>query len=339
MIHESGQAVAVSGDAPPVSDQEAVHRDESGGASDVECASTLKFSDLVREAILKRFKAIAAEEDHIQDGETTESLHDMRVASRRLRAALRVFRPYLPEQSARRCAKRVRRLTRGLGASREWDVHAETLARLQAATTRPTELAAIEHVLELVDARRTQERHSLAEVLEHCDLRKLGKQLRRATDRVHVDAIDAHPRETAWDTLEPMIRDAFEALARLRERESAEEMHLQRISVKRLRYAVELLEPLFVQGVAGILSRLKQLQETLGRHHDHVMLEELLARILTRLTDHGRRTLAEGLVGPIDRLRVERREKYEEYLRLTQDVTADGLLHEVRVGLYGASAC
>lgn len=335
-MNESNQAVA---ETTPEEMRRTTDAD-TGGASctarDADVADaepSPKFSELVRDAILRRFKAVAAEEDHVHDEETTESLHDMRVASRRLRAALRVFQPYLPARAARRCAKRVRRLTRGLGASREWDVHAETLARLHAATVRPAELAAIEHVMELVDARRMQERRSLTDVLQHCDLKRLGKQLRRVTDRVRLDATDAHPRETAWETLEPMIRAAFEALPRLRERESAEELHLQRIAVKRLRYAVELLEPLFTTGAADTLARLKRIQETLGRHHDHVVLEELLVRILSRLTDHGRRTLAEGLVGAIDRLRVERREKYDEYLRVTQDITTDCILNEVRVGL------
>lgn len=312
--------------------------EKAGDNGDEPTAEALpEFADFVRRALLKRFKAVAAEEEQIHDEESPESLHDMRVASRRLRAALRVFQPYLPEKSAKRCAKRVRKLTRGLGASREWDVHAETLAALHAATTRPTELAAIEHVMELVDARRTQERLSLSNVLHGCDMQRLAKDIRNVAERAKSGPPESTPQATAWETLEPMIGAAFDPTPRLRERESAEELHTQRIDVKRLRYAIELLQPLFAHGAERLLARLKHLQEMLGRHHDHVLLEELLARVLSRLTEHGRRTLAEGLVGPIDRLRVERREKYDDYLRATGELTTDTIAREVRAAL-GESA-
>lgn len=319
------ESPAVGDDSPDVGSRDGV--DAAGSAASPDPA------EFVARVLLKRFKAVGVHEAQLHGDDSAEALHDMRVASRRLRAALRVFRPFLPEKPAKRIAQRVQKLTRGLGSTREWDVHAESLARIHAATARVPELAAIEHVLELIDARRIQERALMVKTVQRCDLHGLGRRVRELTRRVRIDSARSS-QEVAWETLAPMIRTAFGELPRLRERESAEDLHGQRIAVKRLRYAIELLEPMIAGGAARLIARLKHLQELLGKHHDHVLLEELLARVLTRLSEHGRRTLAEGLVGPIDRLRVERRECYENYLRATAVLSAEGFLEELRAALF-----
>ncbi|MBL8879151.1 MAG: CHAD domain-containing protein [Phycisphaerales bacterium] len=321
VINEPG---AIGMDAPASDDRT---RD---GAARADSAPPLEPVEFVRRSLWKRFKAVSAHEANLHGEESAEALHDMRVATRRLRAALRVFRQFLPEKLARRCERRVRKLTRGLGSTREWDVHAESLARIHAATIRVPELAAIEHVLELIDARRGQERVEMMQAVGGCDLHGLGRQIRDLTRRAEI-AQSHNARVMVQEALSPMVRTAFDDTSRLREREVAEELHAQRIAVKRLRYAVELLEPMIAGGAARLMARLKHLQELLGKHHDLVLLEELLARVLTRLTDHGRRTLAEGLVGPIDRLRVERRECFDDYFRATDDISTNSVWEELGI--------
>ena len=57
----------------------------------------------------------------------------MRVAVRRLRAAVQLFRPYLPQQDAAYLRKELRRLGRALGPVRDYDVMLENLAAYRAA--------------------------------------------------------------------------------------------------------------------------------------------------------------------------------------------------------------
>lgn len=51
-----------------------------------------------------------------------EPLHDMRVATRRLRAALEIFRPCFPGKRYKRALKRVKELADALGERRDRDV-------------------------------------------------------------------------------------------------------------------------------------------------------------------------------------------------------------------------
>ena len=56
-----------------------------------------------------------------------ERVHDMRVATRRLRAALEIFEPCFPEQAYREALREVKRLADALGERRDRDVAIATL--------------------------------------------------------------------------------------------------------------------------------------------------------------------------------------------------------------------
>jgi len=58
----------------------------------------------------------------VLDLDDIERLHDMRVATRRLRAALEVFRPCFPRKSYRRALKPLKALADALGERRDRDV-------------------------------------------------------------------------------------------------------------------------------------------------------------------------------------------------------------------------
>jgi CHAD domain-containing protein len=291
-------------------------------------------ADIARRVISKRWAAILAHEAGARRGEDVEALHAMRVASRRLRSALRVFGPYLPERAARRVGKRIRRLTRALGAPREWDVHSQLLGRLHAAAMRPDELAAIEHVWEFVDERRTAERARMIERLDAWDGAGLAGEVDRLVARIRPrhHACDA-PAEAAWTALAPLVDKAFARLPALREKEHPEALHAMRIDVKRLRYAIELLKANFVTDHRALVADMAGIQEMLGTYHDHTLLETLIAGRLSRLSQHGRRTLVEGLIRPMDTLTAERHAGYAGFIRATAGVSAANVTQRIRTAL------
>src|SRR5688500_15860173 len=87
--------------------------------------STL-YAALLRSRLVSLLKAMPA----AQAGDQI-SVHEARVASRRLREALPVLGARADERALGRCDKRVRRLTRALGPVRELDVTLLLLAELE----------------------------------------------------------------------------------------------------------------------------------------------------------------------------------------------------------------
>jgi CHAD domain-containing protein len=68
-------------------------------------------------------------------GDDVEAVHDMRVAIRRLRSALRTFGDASPRKGRKRIAKSARRLGRALGGVRDADVHLAALGSALAGAT------------------------------------------------------------------------------------------------------------------------------------------------------------------------------------------------------------
>ena len=76
---------------------------------------------------LTRFQETFSYEQGTLKGEDNEALHDMRVAARRLRAILRIFKDCFPKKKFKKHDKKLQSLIRSLGAVRERDVLIELL--------------------------------------------------------------------------------------------------------------------------------------------------------------------------------------------------------------------
>jgi CHAD domain-containing protein len=210
----------------------------------------------VCDAALKQIEFNAAGFARSQD---PEFLHQLRVGMRRLRAALRAFRPVLARQPARDLARRLRRFSPVLGAARDWDVFCAWFAshkslphaamQMQAAARRDARRAVSSPKFHrMVDAAR----ELAVRGVQEAPMRALGQ---RALDKGHVRALKK-ARRIEW--------------------ENVPERHLLRIRVKRLRYACEYFEPCFRAAGSAYLTRLKELQELLGELNDMAVARRLL---------------------------------------------------------------
>jgi CHAD domain-containing protein len=84
-------------------------------------------------AVRVRAEEVFSHEGDVLDTEDIERVHDMRVATRRLRAALEVFAACFPREDFRPVLRDVKRLADALGARRDPDVQLAALARVAAA--------------------------------------------------------------------------------------------------------------------------------------------------------------------------------------------------------------
>src|SRR5215210_4212702 len=78
-----------------------------------------------------RARELADHSDGVLDTADVERLHDMRVASRRLRAALEIFEPCFPRKRYRRALGHVKELADALGERRDRDVTIQELERFE----------------------------------------------------------------------------------------------------------------------------------------------------------------------------------------------------------------
>lgn len=125
-----------------------------------------------------RSEEVFAHSEGVLDIDDIEALHDMRVATRRLRAALEVFAPCFPAKRRRKALKRVKRLADALGERRDRDVAIEFLAGF-AAEAPEADRAALEALIERLRGEQRRANDDLAPFLAAKRLEKLRRRLRK----------------------------------------------------------------------------------------------------------------------------------------------------------------
>lgn len=121
--------------------------------------------------------------DGVLDVGDIEPLHDMRVATRRLRAGLEVFEACFPRKRFRKALKRVKALADALGERRDRDVEIEFLVGFAEAAPEAERAALAARIATLREEQRAAN-EALAPFLA---AKRLGK-LRRRLEKLAVEA-------------------------------------------------------------------------------------------------------------------------------------------------------
>jgi CHAD domain-containing protein len=116
----------------------------------------------------------------VLDLDDVEPVHDMRVATRRLRAALEIFEPCFPRKRHRKTLRRVKALADALGERRDLDVEIELLGSF-AGEVGGEPLAAL---VEDLRARQRQANDDLAPFVTAKRLKKLRRRLAKLVKEV-----------------------------------------------------------------------------------------------------------------------------------------------------------
>jgi CHAD domain-containing protein len=132
--------------------------------------------------------------DHAEgvlDTRDIERVHDMRVASRRLRAVLEIFAPCFPQSEFKGVLRDVKQLADALGERRDPDVHIDALRTFSKALTAANKHG-VARLIEDLEERQARANEALAAELERAEQRGLhGRLLALA------DAADPEPEPAA----------------------------------------------------------------------------------------------------------------------------------------------
>jgi CHAD domain-containing protein len=196
----------------------------------------------------------------------------MRVAIRRVRAAMVVFDEALPAR-APRLRQELGWLGSLLGAVRDLDVQ---LAQIGAwsADAEPAEREALDVVTAVLDDRRTKARARLVAAMDSRRLIRLTSSMQRflingpvkRSPSAHVPILEAAPEVVAHG-----YRKVVAIGDHIKEGSPPQALHALRIRAKRLRYTVEFIEPIYKKPARSYAKRLIALQDVLGAHQDDVV--------------------------------------------------------------------
>ncbi len=238
-----------------------------------------------------------------EDGRDPEGVHQLRVALRRLRAALDLMHSIGPLSRLEALRTEAKWLAKNLSDARDWDIfQGGTLPTIAKACPQ---VAGFDALGETAEKRRAaaydKVRRVLAEPRASSFLIVLGGWIEARGWRSDVapDAL-GQLAEPAVNFARRMLSDQYaKVLKRGRHLKSldAEERHRLRLAVKKLRYVGEFLLPLYGQrkSTRRFSRKLAGLQEELGHYNDIAVTASLLAALGAGNVDSG--TAAAAIAG------------------------------------------
>lgn len=242
--------MTIGGPHPGMGSLAIAPRDAAGRAVSAAIAFHLR-------ALIRRQPAAAAG--------AAEPVHQMRVATRRLRAALRLFAGVLrpgPVEAARRD---LAWLAEAIGALRDLDVLGQSVAKR--ARKLPPDLAgALAPLRRRICDKRQARQEELRQTLESSRYRRLLMRLSSLAPAAR--SFEVPIAAVAPDLARPLLSSVKRRGRKLGSKSPAARLHRFRVRVKRLRYALEIMRGLGGKSLKRLLLRLERMQESLGQHHD-----------------------------------------------------------------------
>ena len=209
------------------------------------------------------------------EADAIDHVHDIRVATRRLRAALAITRDILGKRAADRSRAKLEAFGDVLGARRAADVNLERLDELRAAANDDETRAVIERLAGLVAIRRLRALDRLRTAYPPERLARHGHALLSAAQSARPDG----PTLAAGmqSELEKRLARVKARLGSMQSKSDDAGHHGLRIALKRLRYTCEIIRPVLPDRVPSeATGALKTMQDALGKLHDEVELIALV---------------------------------------------------------------
>jgi CHAD domain-containing protein len=220
------------------------------------------------------FAQMLFNEEGTRLGEDIEALHDMRVATRRLRAAFELFAEAFEPKALGKHLRGLKLTGRTLGAVRDMDVLLEHMQQA-AAAMNPDEAVGLEPLLAEWQAERERRRAAL---LAYLDSPRYERFKIRFIQFVSTPGMGAAQPEGIVPATH-LVRDQaplmiYSRLSAVRAFEpilataTLEQLHALRIDFKKLRYAVEFFREILGPQSKKVIDIIKKVQDHLGELND-----------------------------------------------------------------------
>jgi CHAD domain-containing protein len=138
--------------------------------------ANMPFAEAAAATVAVRAEELFEHAEDVLDMSDIERVHDMRVASRRLRAVLEIYAPCFPGDQYKPVLKEVKALADALGARRDPDVLLAQLDKLEAALPKMN-APGIEAFAAPVREEQAEGNKTLARALEHAERTDLKDRL------------------------------------------------------------------------------------------------------------------------------------------------------------------
>lgn len=239
----------------------------------------------------RHVNAMLAHEAGARTGEDIEDVHMMRVALRKLRAALTVFRDAVNDAERKSLNRELAWIGDALGEVRDLDVFLDRMAvtRSELDDRSATLLREVDRIIE---KQRQTRRDAMIAALNDERYAAFVARLRPRIERHDLalfsgSAANVPILEASQKLLGGFVKKAVKAVGDLRDDSPAEALHAARKKVRRLRYGLDFLGSLYGKPAKKLRRQAKRIQDLLGEHQDAIVAQDVLWAVVEELRDEG----------------------------------------------------
>ena len=299
------------------------------------------------QTLLKLLAAFEPQIDGVIKNDDIEYVHKTRVTSRRLRAAMLLFRECFPRKQSKEGYYEVRKVTRLLGDARDLDVQIVFVEQYMSKMGSATEKAGVDLLLKAHRDRRKNIQPEVVNGLEELKstdvLGDLGRFCEKTVMEQSTEVLDTDKviEKAQWHI--SFRLDDFLAMENCVHMEKeALKHHEMRICAKKLRYTMESFASLYKNKFAEEIETVKAFQDVLGEMHDcdvwtqyiPKFIQEVNAKIKPKQKKKaGTSKTEKALLNFLNYVKKKRNEHYLEFVRLWDENKKEGFFVQLRAAV------
>ena len=289
--------------------------------------------------INRHLQAMRAEVEGVRQGEDIEYIHRMRVASRRMRTALNLFKGVFPRQDVKNLLKEIRNITQALGTVRDLDVQLAVLSKESEKYNAPRLIPGFRRLRLRLEQQRADGQHQVEAVMDQLVRHETLNALEALIQPFLEEGADVYLFSPALYALafkgvHSRLNGLWEHEPYIHDENNIAELHKMRIAAKHHRYTLETFEGLYGPQTKPFIAQSRDLQDMLGAIHDNdvwnLLIPQFMAEERERILvyfghDRPIRRLLPGLEAfRADRMKI-RSEQYQSFLESWDQLTANGV--------------
>lgn len=293
--------------------------------------------------LLKHLKAMEGELGGVRQSEDIEYIHRMRVASRRMRTALELFKSCFPKKERKRMLDEIRTVTHALGSARDSDVQIVFLNSIYPQYKDPELEPGMRRLLLRLHQKREKAQKKVLKTIDKFIKKDLIENINsqlaplvaaRESYYVFTPALYQHAFQAIKTKLDDLL--SFEPFIDDPSNEKA--LHAMRLSAKGLRYTLEVYDAIYEAHLVNFIQSMRLLQDSLGLIHDLDVWIEWIPKFIEderkRIQDYfGNLRPLEPLLPGLEAFRnscIARRDQaYYEFMVLWQNILSDNTWEEL----------
>lgn len=300
---------------------------------------------LAAKYVRRQAKQLEEQLDGVGRAEDIEFVHRARVASRRLRCALKMFKKGFNAPQLRKWRKEICRVTEGLGDARDKDVQIDFLCGVLGKLSNDACYPGIARLMVRCEHHRELLQPTVVKAVRRLQASRVLDEMQTTTA---ARAAELEIREVGVQSPSVFRKTAKHVLGGLRQMlsyqdsladpDDRENHHAMRIAAKRLRYTMEIAKPVYDGRLNDFVAAVKKLQGLLGELHDCDVWLAFLRDFLEE--ERQRADKYFGHTGPVGRLeigishlqqqrRADRQRRFSELTEYWQESSRQGLWQEL----------